>query len=181
MVSCTAGSKWTEDQQAVYAAMQDWSKAVSEQDGDAMWEMLSPDAQEIYERQLKGEGGARQIVAMDKAALEPDSLLSEEDKQKARRRLASLPENPEKMTAKDFYLWRIEGQFSQESIRDQVRLFDRSNIEEIQVSGGKASVKLKSGDPDRYSWVRHDGVWKFDLHPSILRALKDARARENRN
>lgn len=161
--------------------MLDWSKAVSNQDGESMWDMLSPDAQEVYKRELEGEGGVRQTVKLNKAALAPDARTPDAERERIRKLLETLPDDPDSMTPKQYYVWRMTPDLTQEGAERTARLFDLSNVQEIAVQAEKATVVLKNGNPDRYSWVRHDGVWKFDLHPSILRALEDARKREREN
>jgi hypothetical protein len=57
-------------------------------------------------------------------------------------------------------------------------LYSKNNIEAIAIDGDRATVTLKHGDES--SWVRHSGVWKFDLKPSTLLALEEARMREGK-
>lgn len=160
--------------------MMEWAEAVMKQDTDALWDRLSPDAQEWFKRELEGTNppGARATVKMNKAFLEPGARTTEEDRQRVIALLATLPPDPESMTPKDYYAWRIKAELTPEGSERTHRLFSKANIKEIVVEGDRATVILKNGDPDRYSWVRHDGVWKNDLKPSILRALEDARKRE---
>lgn len=179
--ACPQQPEWTTEQLEVHQAMLDWSKAVSNQDGESMWDMLSPDAQEVYKRELEGEGGVRQTVKLNKAALAPDARTPDAERERIRKLLETLPDDPDSMTPKQYYVWRMTPDLTQEGAERTARLFDLSNVQEIAVQAEKATVVLKNGNPDRYSWVRHDGVWKFDLHPSILRALEDARKREREN
>lgn len=175
---CPQETEWTAEQKDVHDAMLAWSKAVSAQDGEAMWEMLSPDAQELYERELKGEGGVRQTVKLNQAAIRPDARTPEDERERIKKMLKTLPEDPDAMSVKEYYVWRLTPDLTQEGADRTARLFDKTNISLISIEGENATVVLKKGDPDRYSWVRHDGVWKFDLPPSILRALEDTRKRE---
>jgi len=178
VTSCEQGPNWDADQTAVHDAMNDWSAAVTRGDGEALWEMLSPDAQEIYRRELEAPKGVRQTVKLNKASLGPDSKMAEEEKDRVRKLLATLPDDPDKMTPKDYYIWRINPSLTPEGAQRTEALFAKSNVKEISIQGDNATVVLKNGNPDRYSWVRHKGVWKFDVKPSILRALEDARRRE---
>ncbi|MBZ0136477.1 MAG: hypothetical protein K8I27_08910 [Planctomycetes bacterium] len=176
---CPESDAWTSEQQGVHDAMLAWSKAVSNQNADAMWEMLSPDAQEFYKRELEGEGGVRQAVKMNRAALKPEARTPESERERIRKLLGALPDNPDNLTPQAYYGWRVTPELTQEGASRTSGLFERSNVSTISVQGDSATAVLKNGNPDRYSWVRHDGVWKFDLHPSILRALEETRKREN--
>ena len=148
-----------------------------------MWDRLSPDAQDLYKRELEGTNpaGVRATVSMNKAALDPEALTSDNDRARIKALLATLPEDPDSMTPKDYYIWRMRPEFTPEGAKNTARLFSRSNIDSITIEGETATVMLKAGDPKRYSWVRHDGVWKFDVKPSILRALETARKREKQS
>jgi hypothetical protein len=175
--SCGSGATaWDADQSAVHKAMLEWSSAVTRQDAEALWDRLSPDAQDLYKREL--ELGVRPAVKNDQVALDPEALTSDTDRAKAKARLAEMPADPDKMTAKDYYIWRLKREFSAEGAETTARLFARDNVESITIEGERATVVLKSGDPQRYSWVRHDGVWKNDVKPSILRELENVRERE---
>jgi hypothetical protein len=180
--SSCGGSDWSEDQQAVHKAMMEWSLAVSREDGNAMWEMLSPDAREIYRRELEGTSppGIRVQVKLDRAALAPGSRISAELRKEVEARLATMPPDPDHMTAQEYYVWRVTPGFSAEGAENTAGLFGKSNISQIEIDGDRATVILKAGDPDRISWVRHDGLWKFDLKPSTLRALEEAREKEGK-
>ena len=178
VTGCPQGPDWNDDQKAVHDAMNDWSAAVTRGDGPALWGMLSPDAQDIYRRELEAPEGVRQTVKLNKAALDPDSKMGDEEKERVRKLLDTLPENPDEMTPEDYYIWRITPSLDPEGAQRTEALFAKSNVKEISIQGDNATVVLKNGNPDRYSWVRHKGVWKFDVKPSILRALEDARRRE---
>ena len=174
-------TEWTDDQKAVHAASLEWSKAFQEQDAAALWEMLSPDSKDWYKRELEGEGGLRQTVKLDKAALKPGARTPPEERERIEKFLATLPIDPDDMSPKDYYIWKQTPNLTQENAASTAGAFEKANIQEIEINGDKATMVVKSGKPDRYSWVRHDGVWKFDLPPSILRALEDARKRANEN
>jgi hypothetical protein len=176
LAGCTGSSEWTPEQEAVFDAVQTWNTAYAGQDTDALWKMLSPDSKEWYRRELEGEGGLRQTVKMDRAALHEGTPA--EERERIEKFLATLPTDPEKMTPKDYYKWKLTPKLTQEAAEANARLFARTNIQEISVQGDKAVMVLKEGKPDRYSWVRHDGDWKFDLPPSTMRALEEARQRE---
>lgn len=178
--ACNQGPDWTPEQKAVHDAMENWAEAVDKNDVAAMWDMLSPDAQDKYRRELVMPGGAQATVKMSKAALAPDARTPPAERERLKKVLATLPEHPEKMTPKDYYIWRMKPKLTPEGAERTHALFSWKNIDEISIEGDRATVVVKSGDPSRYSWVRHDGVWKFDVNPSILRALEDARARENK-
>lgn len=179
--ACPQETEWTPDQKAVHQAMLEWSGAVTKRDAEAMWEMISPDAQEIFRRELEAPGGAKQTVKLTKASLDPASLISAERRKEFEELLSSLPENVEKMTPKDYYVWRMTPKLTSENALQTERLWSKDNVSSISIDGDRATVVVKNGDPDRYSWVRHDGVWKFDLKPSILRALETARQLETQN
>ncbi|MEZ5993816.1 MAG: hypothetical protein R3E76_15890 [Planctomycetota bacterium] len=181
VAACPQDTEWTPEQKGVHQAMMDWSGAVTKRDAEAMWEMISPDAQEIYRRELEAPGGAKQTVKLTQASLEPGSLISAKRRKELEELLASLPKNVEKMTPKDYYVWRMTPELTSENALNTERLLAKDNVSSISIDGDRATVELKNGDPDRYSWVRHDGVWKFDLKPSILRALETARQLETQN
>lgn len=174
-------TEWTDEQKAVHAASQEWAKAFQEQDAAALWDMLSPDSKEWYKRELEGEGGLRQTVKLDKAALKPGARTPPEERERIEKFLATLPKDPDDMSPKDYYIWKQTPIMTQENAASTAGAFEKANIQEIEIAGDKATMVVKSGKPDRYSWVRHDGVWKFDLPPSILRALNEARTRETEN
>lgn len=182
LAACPQQIELNPDQEAVHKAMMEWADSVMKKDTDAMWERLSPDAQDWYRRELEGTSppGVQATVKMNKAALEPGARTSEEDRQRIIALLATLPPEPDKMTAKDYYAWRLKPELTPEGSERTHRLFSKSNLQDIEIEGERATVMLNSGDPNRYSWVRHDGVWKFDVKPSILRALEDARKRETK-
>jgi len=173
-----ASTDWTEDQRAVHAAMSGWSSAASKGDIGAMWDALTPDAQDVYQRELTGKNGVRESVLQLKAALEPGTLAPPEEQARVRKVLATLPESPDKMTAKDYYEWRVKPDLTPQKTANTAQLFAKANIKEISVTGDSATVLLNNGDPDRYTWKKVGGVWKFDLPPSILRALETVRRRE---
>lgn len=182
LAGCTGGTGGPElspEQEAVYKAMRQWCDNLAGKDHDALWEMLSPDAQEIYRRELEAPGGVRSQAKLLEAGLEAGSVASESEKTRMREGLKALPPDPEKLSAKDYYKWRIAKEATQEAIANTSRLFARDNLVSIKVEGDSATVTLKHGDPKTYSWIRHSGVWKIDLKPSILRALDDARRRES--
>lgn len=183
LAACPQQIELNPDQEAVHKAMQEWADSVMKKDTDALWDRLSPDAQDWYRRELEGTSppGVRATVKMNKAALEPDARTSEEDRQRIITLLATLPPDPDKMTPKDYYAWRLKPELTPEGSERTHRLFSKSNLKDIEIEGDRATVILKSGDPDRYSWVRHSGVWKFDVKPSILRALEEARKRETKS
>ncbi|MCA8915358.1 MAG: hypothetical protein KDB90_08095 [Planctomycetes bacterium] len=183
LAGCPSSSDWDADQEAVHKAMLEWSSAVTRQSADDMWDRLSPDAQDLYKRELEGTNpaGVRATVSLNKAALDPEALTSDNDRARIKALLATLPEDPDSMTPKDYYIWRMKPEFTAEGAENTARLFSRSNIDSITIEGETATVMLKAGDPKRYSWVRHDGVWKFDVKPSILRALETARKREKQS
>ena len=172
------GSDWSDEQEGVHKAMLEWSAAVTRQDTDAMWELVSPDVQDVYHRELTIS--VRPQVKLDKAALAPDALTSEADRSQIKARLAQLPENAETMTDQEYYGWKVKQQLTPEGADNLARLFSRENVESITIDGDKAVVVLKTGAETRYSWVRHDGHWKFDAKPSILRELENAREREKK-
>jgi hypothetical protein len=183
LAACPQQIELNPDQEAVHKAMMEWADFVMKKDTAGMWDRLSPDAQDWFRRELEGTSppGVRATVKMNKAALEPGARTSEEDRQRIITLLATLPPEPEKMTPKDYYAWRVTPQLTPEGSERTHRLFSKSNIKAIEIEGDRATVVLKSGDPDRYSWVRHGGVWKNDVKPSILRALEDARKRETKS
>lgn len=162
-------------QQGVYDAMQAWSRACEKRDTDALWELLSPDAQTFYRLELTGPNGVRATVKLEKAALAPGSMISPELRKQKEAFLKTMPEDPDNMTPKDYHAWRLQKELTPENIANQSRLFARDNIERIELDVDRATVTLKHGDPRQYSWFRHSGVWKFDLVPSMLRALEEAR------
>jgi len=182
LASCNSEPEWTEDQTAVHKAMMDWSMAVSRRDGAELWDNLSPDAQDIFRRELEGTSppGVRVTVKMYQASLSPDARTPESERQRIKGELAKLPPDPDKMTAKDYYIWRITPDLTAEGAERTASLFAKGNISQIEVEGDRATVILKNGTPDRYSWFRHDGVWKNDIKPSILRALEEARSKESK-
>lgn len=176
LVGCVKNEEpFTPEQQGVYDAMQAWSRACERRDTEALWEALSPDAQTYYRTELTGPKGVRATVALEKAALGPDSMISPEVRAQKEAFLKTLPANPENMTPKDYHAWRLESELTAENIANQSRLFARDNIESIEIEGDRATVVLKHGETKRYSWFRHDGDWKFDVPPSMLRALEAAR------
>ena len=179
-VSACGGGDWNEDQASVHKAMMEWSLATSRQDANAMWDMLSTDAHEIFKRELEGVGGARMTVKLYKAALAPEARTSPERRKELEAELAKLPPDPDHMTAQEYYVWRVTPQLTPQASESTAALYAKPNIEEIEIEGDRATVVLKSGDPDRISWVRHSGVWKFDLKPSTLRALEEAREKEGK-
>lgn len=178
--ACTndPSADWSDDQRAVHGAMLDWSAAASKGDVAAMWDMLTPDAQEVYQRELTGKNGVRETVLQLKASLAPDSQAAPEEMERVAKALKTLPEAPEKMSAKDYYEWRIRPDLTPERTANTAQLFAKTNLKEILVTGDSATVLLLNGDPDRYTWKKSGGVWKFDLPPSILRALETVRRRE---
>ncbi|MCB9894252.1 MAG: hypothetical protein H6839_07380 [Planctomycetes bacterium] len=183
LAGCPQSTDWNADQEAVHKAMLEWSSAVTRQSAEDMWDRLSPDAQDIFKRELEGTNpaGVRATVAMNKTALDPAALTSDNDRARIKALLATLPEDPDHMTPKDYYIWRVKPDLTAEGAEKTARLFSRENVESITIEGERATVVLKAGDPKRYSWVRHDGVWKFDVKPSILRALETAREREKQD
>jgi len=180
--SCGPGHDWNDDQRAVHSAMMEWSMAVSRKDANAMWEMLSPDARDVYKRELEGvtPPGVRTTVAMSKLALKPEARTPEAERERLTLLLANLPPDPEGMTAQEYYVWRVTPDLTPEGAERTGGLFAARNVKEIEIKGDRATVALEAGDPDRYSWVRHDKVWKFDLKPSTLRALEEAREKEGK-
>lgn len=180
VAACTAdpAADWDTDQRAVHAAMAAWAGAASKGDLDAMWDMLTPDAQEVYQRELTGKNGVRESVVLLKASLAPDSEAPPEEKQRVEKVLKTLPQEPEKMTAKDYYKWRVEPDLTPTKTANTAQLFAKANIKGITITGDTATVLLANGDPDRYTWKKSAGDWKFDLPPSILRALETVRRRE---
>ncbi|MBE7492037.1 MAG: hypothetical protein HS108_09830 [Planctomycetes bacterium] len=179
--ACTAdpAANWNEDQRAVHATMLAWSGAASRGDSAAMWDMLTPDSQDWFLRELTGRGGVQETVRQLRAALEPGSLAPPTEQERVRKVLATLPEKPETMTARDYYQWRIRSDLVPEKTARTAQLFAKTNIRDISVIGEKATVVLVSGDPDRYSFKKVGGDWKFDLPPSILRALETVRRQES--
>lgn len=179
--ACGGGADWNADQTAVHKAMRDWAGAVTAKDANVMWEMLSPDAREIYRRELEAPGGARTVVKLNKEALkDPDSKLSPERRKEIEADLTTLPPNPDAMSAQEYYVWRVAPDLTADGAERTASLFAAVNVDAIEVEGDRATVILKNGTPDRYSWVRHDGVWKFDLKPSTLRALEEVREKEDK-
>jgi len=182
LAACPQELELNPDQEAVHKAMMEWADSVMKKDTAAMWDRLSPDAQDWFRRELEGTDppGARATVRMAKATLEPGAQTHEDERQRQIALLATLPPDPDKMTPKDYYVWRMTPQLTPEGSERTHRLFSKANIKDIVIEGDRATVLVKNGDPDRYSWVRHSGVWKFDVKPSILRALEDARKREKK-
>jgi hypothetical protein len=179
-LSACGGPDWNADQSAVYQAMRDWTAATTGKDANAMWEMLSPDAREMWKRELEGVGGVRTRVQMGKVALQQGSLISPEQRRKIEAELSEMPPDPDKMTAQEYYVWRVGPKLTAEEAERTSTLYSRQNVAEIEVDGDRATVILKNGDPDRISWVRHEGHWKFDLKPSTLRALEEVREKEGK-
>lgn len=172
------GEDWTPDQRSVHTAMTNWSTAASKGDTGSMWDMLTPDSQDFYLRELTGKNAVRDTVLQLKAALAPDTLAPPEEQERVRKALKELPEHPEKMTAKDYYEWRVKPDLTPEKTANTAQLFAKANIKEIAIEGDKATVVLLNGDPDRYTFKKVGGDWKFDLPASILRALETVRRRE---
>jgi hypothetical protein len=177
LASCTGGG-WNEDQRGVYAAMQAWSASASKGELETLWSMLTPDAQQIYERELTGIHGVRMTVKLDKAALAPDALTPPEERRKAEARLKMHPDEPDKLSAREYYIWRVKRELTPQSAANTARLFARENIKDIEVKGDSATVVLHHGDPGLYYWKKVKGDWKFDVRPSILHALESVRRRE---
>jgi hypothetical protein len=140
--------------------------------------MLSPEAQEIYERELTGRMGVRMVVQLDKEATAPDAVTPPAERGRAEARLKSLPAEPDKMSAKDYYIWRVKRDLTPKSAANTADLFAKANIKDIEVKGDVATVYLQHGDPGSYLWKKVNGDWKFDLKPSILRELESVRRRE---
>lgn len=179
IVSCTSEPTWTADQKAVLGAAQKWDIAKAQQDYAAMWDLLSPDAQELYDRELRGTPGVRQTVKLAKAALQEGSRISDADRQKRIDELAQFPDDPDKMDSKAWYIWRTERDMAKQGPAGAAALFAREYIKSISIQGEEATIVLKQGNPDRYSWVRVSGDWKFSPAPSTMRALDEARQRES--
>jgi hypothetical protein len=166
---CPADNGFTESQQGVYKAMRKWTQACEARDTSVMWAMLSPDAQRFYSLELKEH--VIPTVRMNKATLAPGSLISDQRRKEVEEHLKTLPENPDDMSAEDYYAWRVKKDLTPGNIENQIRLFSRENVENIVIDVDRATVELKHGEPSKYSWRRDDGVWKFDVMPSMLRAL----------
>jgi hypothetical protein len=98
-------------------------------------------------------------------------LISDQRRKEVEEHLKTLPENPDDMSAEDYYAWRVKKDLTPGNIENQIRLFSRENVENIVIDVDRATVELKHGEPSKYSWRRDDGVWKFDVMPSMLRAL----------
>lgn len=175
--ACTSGG-WNDDQRAVYSGMQAWSASVSKSELESLWAMLSPEAQEIYERELTGHGGVRMQVRLDRDATSPEALTPPAERAKAVERLKNLPADPDKMTAKDYYMWRIKRDLTAQNAANTAELFAKANIKDIEIKGETATVHLQHGEPSVYAWKKVNGDWKFDLKPSILRELESVRRRE---
>ncbi len=162
-------SRFNTQQQAVYDAMQAWSRACERRDTAAMWEMLSKDAQRFYTRELIEH--VRPFVKMNKATLQPGSIISDKRRKELEEDLAALPADPENMTPAEYYAWRIDGELTPGAVENQTRLFSEQNVENIELDGERATAVLRNGDPRRYFWRKEGGDWKFDVMPSMLRAL----------
>jgi hypothetical protein len=166
------------DQQGVYEAMQAWSRACERHDTDALWELLSRDAREYTRREHSiGPNSVVSRYRMGREALHPDSLISESRRREIERELAMMPPDPTAMSVREYHAWRMNQELTPDKIDNQSRLFARANIESIEVIGERATVLLKHGETRRYSWVREDGEWRFDVAPSVQRELE----RERRN
>jgi hypothetical protein len=177
LAACTSGG-WNDDQRAVYSAMQAWSSSASKGELETLWAMLSPEAQDIYERELTGRMGVRMVVQLDKEATAPDAVTPPAERGRAEARLKSLPAEPDKKSAKDYYIWRVKRDLTPKSAANTADLFAKANIKEIEIKGDVATVHLQHGDPGSYLWKKVNGDWKFDLKPSILRELESVRRRE---
>jgi hypothetical protein len=167
IASCVGSSpEFTPEQQAVFDVMQAWARAVEQRDTDALWNMLSRDGQRYYGAELDG---ARNAVKMTKAALEPDSLVSQQRRKELEEYLKTLPPDPDAMETKDYYTWRLKNELTPERIANQTRLYARANVERIEIDVDRATVTLVHGDPKSYSLRKESGDWKFDVIPSMLR------------
>lgn len=173
LAACGESAAFNERQQGVYDAMQAWTAAGEARDPAAMWELLSPDAKDFYIRELTtGPASVRSVYRQHKEALAPDSMISESWRREIEEDLAKLPPDPESMTAKEYYAWRISAEFTPAEIINQRKLFARENIVDIEIDGERATVILKHGKSTRYSWRFHESGWKFDLSPARLRQLE---------
>lgn len=166
---CGGSGGFNTQQQGVYSAMQEWTGACEARDTEAMWSLLSPDAKEFYRRELQA---VRHVHSLHTEALLPESMISDAKRKQEEEALRRLPEDPEAMSAADYYGWRIADELTPAEIINQGKLFARNNILDIEIDGERATVILKNGRPSRYSWRIFEGDWKFDLSPASLRALE---------
>lgn len=155
-----------------------WVKAVKDDDTAAMWELLSDDSQEFYERALRGQDGVRMEVKRLKAGLE--GLTSEEEKQRIREDLKKYPDDPDNMTPKDLYAW-LRRDVSDAEKDNTARLWAKDNIEDIRVTDDSAVLVLKNGTPLEYNWVREEGKWRFQLATETEQKLDFIRKVESRS
>jgi hypothetical protein len=176
-VACTPKDdlgRFSTRQLEVYHAMQAWTDAVSNQDIDAMWGMLSQDARKFYELELSRPGGVRTQRATLQAAIDdPHAILDDAERERIERDLAKFPQDAATMTAREYYEWQLRNhpeqgdQMSADRVENQHRLWHQSNISSIELEATRATVVLRSGDPRRYDWVREDDEWKFDVSADI--------------
>ena len=179
LAGCTSKPEFTPEQEAVLQAMQAWAEGVARPDTAALWELSSPDMQDLYRRELLAPRGVRDTVKQSKAALDPDALTPTAERERIKAVLADLPADAETMTPQAYFAWKITRKATPVEAENTRKLFTRTNVKEVHIEGETATVVLLAGDPARYFWRKVDGVWKFDVSPSILRELQAARQKES--
>ncbi|MCC6572948.1 MAG: hypothetical protein IT462_04070 [Planctomycetes bacterium] len=171
----------TPDQQAVVTAAERYAVALGKSDYEGMWNLLSPSSQEWVVRNLEGEGGVRMTIALKTKELETNALAGKE-KAEAEAYLARMPKAPElkEMTGKDYYIWQLKRTVTDAQRAETARLFNFSNVREVVVPANSdmATLVLKAGDPDRYTFVRARDGWKLELPQKRLLDLDAARMKE---
>lgn len=171
----------TSDQRAVVKAAEDYAAALGKGDYEAMWNLLSIESQEWVVRQLEGDGGLRQSVINQARALESPSLPAEERKRIEiyLRGQPTVDELKEMRTGRQYYVWRLKQTTTDTQKAETARLFSFENVREVVVSGNSATLVLKAGEPDRYTFSRDREGWKLGLPPSRRKELEANRQKEH--
>ena len=109
-----------------------------------------------------------------KAAIGEGSLISADARKRIEEKLAKYPEDPDKMTPEQYYAWylRFRDGFTPGRKQATAKLLAESNIRELVVSQGKATIILAHGEPSKCVWVLEENEWKYDLKPALSRLLE---------
>lgn len=147
------------------------------------WDYLSAGRQEMFRLLLEQPvTGARDTVATMRPILEPDSKAEPSEKERVKGVLEKYPpwETLKSMTAKEYYVWRMNKDVKSEARQQSKAFYHRDNIKEMVLEGAKGYIDWIAKGADRQYLILEDGKWKFGLNPKLQREFEASKSNQEK-
>jgi hypothetical protein len=166
------------DQQKIFETVEAYGEARHRGDYEKAWDYLNKDWQDLFALLLTAPGsGARATVESKRTIIESE-FTDPGEKEKARAVLEKYPpwESLKTMSAKQYYVWRMNRDDSPKARSEAKDYFHRNHVQELAIEGNKAVITWTSKDADKVHLVKEGEKWLICPNPARMKELEMMRS-----